>query len=963
MIRPASYLTTLCAAAIVAQSSFADEIARWDFDSTEPIWADDYHDVKLSVADGKLVSEPTGPDPHFTIKVNGRAGSHRLSFQADFEGGSKVQLYWTTEKDPEISEERSVVESFGPDPDRDFRIYFTTDSPLTSIRFDPPSKRGVVTFDYLRLTDDAPRDVRATAIEQISVADGFNVELLHSVDPEVHGSWVSMTPDPQGRLIVSDQYGKLYRVTPPAVGQTGDINIEPIDIEVGMAQGLLCAFDSLYVMVNGTDKTKQGLWKVSDADGDDKWDTAEHLRHLDGGSEHGPHAVILAPDGKSLYVCAGNHTDLTEFSHTRLPRNWDEDQLLPRMWDAGGHAVGRMAPGGWIAKVSPDGSDWELIGSGFRNEYDIDFSASGELFTYDADMEWDVGTPWYRPTRVNHVTSGAEFGWRSGTGKWPEYYPDSLGSVVDIGPGSPTGIVFGTGAKFPAKYQQALFICDWSYGTIYAVHLTPAGASYSGQTEEFITAQPLPVTDIIVNPVDGAMYFTIGGRRTQSGLYRVTYSGPESTAPASATPVNSLVTLRRELEQLHSPDAENAIQKAWPYLGHEDRHIRYAARIAIEHQPVESWARKAMSERSSVNSTLTALLALARSGGPEHQQAILDGLESLGSRSISEDQSLAALRVLSLALIRLGETDDSTKLQIAATLSSYYPSDSRRLNRELCALLVFLGDPSVVGKTLALMENADTQEEELYYALCLRVMQDYWTIAQRTAYFQWFVKSAEFAGGHSFSGFLKNIREEAIERLSDAEREALKDVLAEMPTPATPEIEANSRPLVKEYTVDELVELAEANLAGRDFENGRRMFQATGCYKCHRFAGRGGIVGPDLSALGRRFNIRNMLESIVEPSKEISDQYVATNFVLDTGQQVVGRVVNLFGDSIMVSENLLAPDAMTRVVRDEIEESFPSKVSLMPTGLLNNLTEDEILDLLAYLKSGGNPESPEFAQR
>ena len=150
------------------------------------------------------------------------------------------------------------------------------------------------------------------------------------------------------------------------------------------------------------------------------------------------------------------------------------------MWDAGGHAVGIMAPGGWICRTDPEGKAWELVSSGFRNEYDIAFSPEGELFTYDADMEWDVGTPWYRPTRVNHVTSGSEFGWRSGTGKWPDFYPDSLSSVVDIGPGSPTGIVFGTGAAFPEKYQRALFISDWSYGIIYAVHMKEEGGSFVG---------------------------------------------------------------------------------------------------------------------------------------------------------------------------------------------------------------------------------------------------------------------------------------------------------------------------------------------------------------------------------------------------------------------------------------------------------------------------------------------------
>src|SRR5690606_4705327 len=122
-----------------------------------------------------------------------------------------------------------------------------------------------------------------------------------------------------------------------------------------------------------------------------------------------------------------------------------------------------------------------------------------------------------------------------------------------------------------------------------AVHLTPQGASYTGTTERFVSAAPLPVTDIIINPHDGALYFTIGGRRTQSGLYRITYTGDESTAPASiADEANELRKLRHELEALHRPDPQ-AVEKAWPYLSHADRHIRYAARIAIEHQPVPTW--------------------------------------------------------------------------------------------------------------------------------------------------------------------------------------------------------------------------------------------------------------------------------------------------------------------------------------------------------------------------------------
>ena len=70
-----------------------------------------------------------------------------------------------------------------------------------------------------------------------------------------------------------------------------------------------------------------------------------------------------------------------------------------------------------------------------------------------------------------------------------------------------------------------MFICDWSYGNIHAV-LTPDGSSYGGTYETFATAAPLPVTDIVIHP-DGGLYFTIGGRRTQSGLYRIRYTGKQ----------------------------------------------------------------------------------------------------------------------------------------------------------------------------------------------------------------------------------------------------------------------------------------------------------------------------------------------------------------------------------------------------------------------------------------------------
>ena len=99
------------------------------------------------------------------------------------------------------------------------------------------------------------------------------------------------------------------------------------------------------------------------------------------------------------------------------------------------------------------------------------------------------------------------------------------------------------------------------------------------------------------------------------------------------------------------------------------------------------------------------------------------------------------------------------------------------------------------------------------------------------------------------------------------------------------------------------------------------------------------------------------------PSRTISDQYQASMFVLSNGKTVIGRVANLSGQNIMVMTNMLEPGKFTAVQRDTIEEVIPSKTSLMPEGLLNTLTRDEILDLVAYIRSGGDPGHQAFDKK
>jgi putative heme-binding domain-containing protein len=805
----------------------------------------------------------------------------------------------------------------------------------------------------------------------MKVAKGFKVELLYSVPKEAQGSWVSMCTDPKGRLIVSDQYGALYRVTPPKVGAAGETSVEKLSVEIGSAQGLLWAFDSLYVVVNAGGKGKNrgsGLYRVTSSKKDDTLDTVELLRALEGGGgEHGPHAVLLNPDGKRLTVVCGNQTKLTKLESSDVPQVWGEDHLLPRLPDGNGFMKGVLGPGGAIYDVTPDGKNWQLQSTGYRNQYDAAYHANGDLFTYDADMEWDFNTPWYRPTRVCYAAPGVDFGWRNGAGKYPPHYPDTLPGVLDIGPGSPTGVTFGYGAKFPAKYQHAFFICDWSYGKLYAVHLEPSGASYKATAEEFVTGTPLPLTDLVVNPTDGALYFAIGGRRTKSGLYRVTYTGTESTAPAkpAARQESELEKTRqffiREMGNV-SADINRAALKN---LDSGDRTIRALARAALEHQGLKACDYNAHPKLDTPGKEIARALAVARLSAPCPQHAptakpdaatratVLTALNALDWAKLAPTEKLELARAYQVALNRLGAPTADERAALLSKLKPAFPSNNRFLDGMLLEILVFLQDETVAPKAIKLLKDAPTQEEQIEYARSLRMLKTGWAPDLRKDYFAWFVRAANYKGGNSFAKFLKLIRDDAVKALEPAEAAALGELVkgdpAAVKLPPEP-----PRPFVKAYKMDDLVPKLDALKAGRDYDRGRKMFAAAKCFACHRFDGEGGSNAPDLTGAAGRFSARDLLESTIEPSKEISDQYAAVEIRTSDERVVVGRIVNLNNDNVMVNTDMFNPGATVNVDRKLIESMRQSKVSMMPTGLLDTLKEDEVLDLLAYMLSRGD---------
>ncbi len=360
-----------------------------------------------------------------------------------------------------------------------------------------------------------------SSARRFAVVKDFRIERV--VAPNDTGSLLSVVFNEFGEMVVGREKGPILLIVDSNKDGVVD-KVTEYCTQVTSCQGLLALNGGIYAVGIGPDGP--ALYQINDEDRDGKGEKVKTLMKFSGSpGEHGPHGLTLGPDGM-IYVMIGNHAQAVGAAVKESPyRNWYEgDLVMPRYEDPGGHAVGIKAPGGTVVRLDVEGKSIQTFSGGFRNAYDIAFNRTGELFTFDSDMEWNEGLPWYRATRLQHVYSGSEHGWRSGWSNWPDYHFDGVPPAATAGRGSPTGLEFYEHEKYPPQYQGALFACDWSQGEIIAFKPRPSGSGYTSDGEVFVRGRPLAATDLAVGP-DGWMYFVTGGRGTEGGVYRVVYTG------------------------------------------------------------------------------------------------------------------------------------------------------------------------------------------------------------------------------------------------------------------------------------------------------------------------------------------------------------------------------------------------------------------------------------------------------
>ena len=183
--------------------------------------------------------------------------------------------------------------------------------------------------------------------------------------------------------------------------------------------------------------------------------------------------------------------------------------------------------------------------------------------------------------------------------------------------------------------------------------------------------------------------------------------------------------------------------------------------------------------------------------------------------------------------------------------------------------------------------------------------------------------------------------------------------LAAHPLPVADELLKFNRPRT-EWKFEELAKSAEG-LSGRSFTTGKQLFTVANCVACHKFGGVGTETGPDLTKLDpKQQSPIEILHDILEPSFRINEKFQSWTFDLKSGKSVTGLIVKETPTTVEVLVNPLAKEKPVVLKVSDIDERKKSAVSIMPKGLLDKLTHEEILDLVAYVYSGGDPKHKVF---
>ena len=385
---------------------------------------------------------------------------------------------------------------------------------------------------------------------------GFRIYRVAGSD--LSGGSYDLCFDGQGRLLVGDGTAVRRLTDKDADGAYDSFEVIATGLRPRGPQGLLVYGDLLYAVGGDGLQVFEG------------YTSAGPLKHrgrignkFNTGGDHDLHTILRGHDGY-LYLMAG-----------------DGSGVRDRLHITESNSPVRLERSASVFRISPDSQKWECIASGGRNPPSLGMNYLGELFSFDSDMEWHVGLPWYRPVRLNHWVTGGDQGWQE-VGAYPPYYIDNVPGILDVGRGSPNWGVFYEHNLLPEKYQDAFLACDYRWkresndqyattGRLVAFLLQRHHAGWKASME--VLARPKPaardsagkliqfaLVDIEVAP-DGSLFLSDHNQ----GIWRILY---DPVGRASSRAVLSLTFNLRELPDIDAllscpqPGAEFSLVRA-----------------------------------------------------------------------------------------------------------------------------------------------------------------------------------------------------------------------------------------------------------------------------------------------------------------------------------------------------------------------------------------------------------------
>lgn len=817
-----------------------------------------------------------------------------------------------------------------------------------------------------------PAAVRGQQQGELSIArpvpllDGIEVELI-AREPEI------VTPigcrfDLQGRLFVieshthfpPDQYAgpphdriKVWR------DSDGDGRLDAMQLfheGTRRTMGLAIDADGWVYLI-----TRQELLRVRDTDGDLVADTQQSLVRLDTTADY-PHnglgGIALKSDGRIVFGLGEN------FGAPYVLRGSDGSELR-----GGGE-------GGNVFSCTRSGGDLRWIATGFWNPFGIATDPHGRILVAGNDPD---AAP---PNRIVHVVPGGDYGFQFRFGRsgihplqaWNGELPGTLPRVSAA----------GEAACAVLPFRNRLWVTSWGDNRIEMHRVASRGATIAAEPEVVVTgsAEFRPV-DMAVAP-DGSLYVTDWVDRSypvhgRGRIWRLRFRG--DPPPGALPPLSNAEVLAARLRRGDGSAAEydRAVHSDDPFLrqaavhaaalgGHErdasagtsaERLTQLLAarwRTLVGARPLATAERDAMLTAALRDSSTELRLAAVRWIAEQRLRSFETAVRRLLEEP-SMDAALVGPAVACLAYLETGEAENKpvggvAGMRLAQLLARREASPAARLaalrllpvdapawqDNEQWQSLLADPNPSIVRETI---RHAAQIEDS---ARVKRLLQPLIGQADRSLQLRFdalWVLALRTAGPIDSPAAALAAAERVLARQPEHAR--LTDLKAALAS-------YQQRPTVELPADDQLERWLSLVEGAGDAAHGWRIFQAVGCADCHAVAGRGSRVGPELTNIGQTQSRGQLLQSIVEPSRDIGPLYGAWQILTTDGRTLRG--IKLNGGGVNERYRYLAEDGSEfSLAFDEIEVQRPADVSLMPSGLHRRLQPRELRDLLQFLEA------------